>query len=126
MNNCIISGRLGSEPVTKVTKTGVDVCSFSIANKHGWGDKEKTYWISCVAWKHTAKYIAENAHKGDLLVCEGILTQNSFDDKDGKKISRMDFNVNEVVIQKKQNQESKSVPEVTEADSPFSDDGFPF
>lgn len=127
MNILIIDGHLGKDPELKQTQSGIAVCKITIANTTGFGDKEKTYWIDSVAFKKTAEYICNYAHKGDYISCSGILTQQSWDDKDtGKKRSKMEFAINKVEkIVNKTNHEMKK-DQSDDSQIQFPDDDIPF
>lgn len=82
MNTVAISGRLGravdykqgSEPKKSVAK-------FSIAVNGR--TKDDTSWIDCVAFGSTAEYLAKYSDKGSLLLVEGRLKQEAWQDRNG-------------------------------------------
>lgn len=82
MNTVAISGRLGravdykqwSEPKKSVAK-------FSIAVNGR--TKDDTSWIDCVAFGSTAEYLAKYSDKGSLLIVEGRLKQETWQDRNG-------------------------------------------
>ena len=82
MNTVALSGRLGravdykqgSEPKKSVAK-------FSIAVNGR--TKDDTSWIDCVAFGSTAEYLAKYSDKGSLLLVEGRLKQETWQDRNG-------------------------------------------
>mgnify|MGYP003301464622 CR=1 FL=1 len=66
MNTVSLTGRLGAEPELKTTQSGISVLSFRLAVRRP-RVKDTTDWIPCVAWRHTAEFIAKYARKGDGL-----------------------------------------------------------
>ena len=74
MNSVHMIGRLGRDPELKVTQSGTEVANWSLAVqrdfKNGAGERE-TDWIPCVAWRGTAKFVAEYARSGARIACKG-------------------------------------------------------
>lgn len=69
-----ISGYMGKITCNleiKMTRTGKQNCSFTIANDEGWGNSKRTDFIRCVAWEKTAQTIVNHFHKGDSIIVEG-------------------------------------------------------
>ena len=85
MNTVILMGRMTADPELKRTQTGKDVMSFSVAVDRGYGDKEQTDFINCVAWEQTARFIGQWFPKGRLIALEGALQTRSYEDKHGNK-----------------------------------------
>ena len=89
INKWIGTGRLGKDIEVMQTQSGIAVTSFSIAcermKKQG-QQQADTDWIDCQAWRHTAEFLGNYAHKGDKLAIEGHLQKGSYQDKDGKTV----------------------------------------
>lgn len=89
INKWIGTGRLGKDIEVMQTQSGIAVTSFSIAcermKKQG-QQQADTDWIDCQAWRHTAEFLGNYAHKGDKLAIEGHLQKDSYQDKDGKTV----------------------------------------
>lgn len=51
LNSIAIQGRLVHTPEAKVTKSGKDVCTFSIACDRQSGGQKETDFFNCTAWK---------------------------------------------------------------------------
>lgn len=82
LNKTILGGRLTATPELKQTPNGTSVCSFSLAISRS---KEETDFIDCVAWKHTAEFIAKYFKRGSSLLIEGSLRKRAWTDKNGEK-----------------------------------------
>lgn len=89
MSNIVcLCGRLGKDP--ELTQAGdVQVCNLSIATTDSYKDKhgqwiKNTDWHSAVCFSGQAKYVSDNAKKGDMIHVIGMLKTRSWD-KDGKK-----------------------------------------
>ena len=86
-------GNLTRDPELKYTTKGNAVVSFSLALNRKYKDvsgelKEETAFIGCVAWDKTADLINTHLQKGSGVLVEGRLTQESYEDKEGKKVSK--------------------------------------
>jgi single-strand DNA-binding protein len=92
-------GRLGSDPEIKLTPTGKNVTSFSIANtprvnKDGeWVDKE-TIWLRCFIWGKNATGAANELRKGTLITFNGLLSQNIYIGKEGVEVKSLECTIN--------------------------------
>ena len=76
INTVIIQGNLGQAPerVGKIVK-------FSIANKVGFGENVKTFWINIVTAGKTAELCEKYLEKGSSVVVDGQLQINKHDEK---------------------------------------------
>ena len=59
-------------------------------------------FINCVAWNHSADFMANYIRKGALLGVDGRIQVRSYDDRDGKKVY-----VTEVIAEHVQSLESR-------------------
>lgn len=101
MNITILRGNLARDPELRVVNTGgkqTSVVNFTVAvsreyTKSG-GEKDKiTSFINCEAWDSGAEVIADSFKKGDLVMIEGSLRNDSWE-KDGVKHSTLKVRVN--------------------------------
>ncbi len=101
MNITLLRGNLTRDPELRKIQTGdrsVSVVNFTIAVSREYtkasGDKDKvTTFINCEAWDSGAEVIAESFRKGDLVMVEGSLRNDSWE-KDGVKHSTLRVRVN--------------------------------
>jgi len=82
-NKVILVGRLGKDPEVNYTQNGTAVSNFSLATDDFWrggdGDSNKvTDWHKCTAWGRLADVAAEYISKGDKILVEGKLKNNSY------------------------------------------------
>ncbi|HUR14504.1 MAG TPA: single-stranded DNA-binding protein [Mycobacteriales bacterium] len=90
MNEVLISlvGHLGGDPELRFTPNGVAVCDMRLATtprrKVGdeWQDKE-TIWFNITCWRELAQHVAESFKKGDRVLAQGKLLQQSYERNDG-------------------------------------------
>ena len=96
MNKVLLTGRLTAAPEIKVTNSGVEVMSFSLAVDRGVKDKATgnriTDFINCVAWRKTATFINAYFKKGDGIEVEGSIETRKYVDKNGD--NRIAFEIN--------------------------------
>jgi single-strand DNA-binding protein len=101
MNITLLKGNLARDPELRVVNTGgkqTSVVNFTIAVSREYtkanGEKDKiTSFINCEAWDTGADTIAESLKKGDLVMVEGSLRNDSWE-KDGVKHSTLKVRVN--------------------------------
>lgn len=94
-SKAIIGGRLTHDPELKTTTSGVSVCSFTVAvnrrpDKNG---ESKADFIECVAWRQTAEFITKFFRKASSICVEGSLQQRSWEDREGKKRTALEIQV---------------------------------
>ena len=101
MNLVILRGNLARDPeIRNITAGGrpTSVANFTIAvsreftKQSGETDKITTF-VQCEAWDTGAEAIGESLKKGDLVMVEGSLRNDSWE-KDGVKHSTMKIRVN--------------------------------
>lgn len=89
LNKIFLMGRLVADPEAKQTPSGVPVTTFRIAvdrdfkNKQT-GEKEADF-VTIVAWRSTAEFVARYFTKGRMAVVEGRLQIRPYTDRDGNK-----------------------------------------
>ena len=121
LNKAIIMGRLTADVELKSTTSGTSVVQFTVAIDRNFvkqGEERQTDFISCVAWKQTAEFIANHFGKGRMIAVEGRLQTRTYDDKNGTK-----HYVTEVIVE-----QASFTGEPKAADDPdvISDDPVPF
>ena len=82
MNTCNLIGRLGADPELRYTKSGSSVCNFRLAVD---GPKDRTDWLSIVAWGATAEGCAQYLQTGSLVGVTGRVQSRSWETQDGQK-----------------------------------------
>jgi single-strand DNA-binding protein len=85
----MIIGRIGKDPETKYTQSGVAVCNISVATDEGYvkdGQKvDKTEWHRVVLWNKQAEFCQNYLGKGRLVYIEGSLETQQWQDQQGQK-----------------------------------------
>lgn len=90
LNKVFLLGRLTADPQLRVTPTGHQVATFSIATNRFWVDKvsgkrEETEFHNIVVWGRQADIVQKFLSKGGLVLIEGRLQTRSWDDKQGQR-----------------------------------------
>lgn len=91
LNHVTLMGNLTADIDLKTTPAGNAVASFTIAvNSKSRGGESRADFFDIVAWKGWAENLAKTARKGSLVLVEGRLTQERWDDpKTNGKRSRV-------------------------------------
>lgn len=97
INRVVLAGRPTRDLELRNTKSGANVCSFTLAvdrnfkNKNG---ERKADFISCIAWKKTAEVMSKYVKKGSVIGVDGSIQTRSYDNRDGQRVY-----VTEVVVE---------------------------
>jgi single-strand DNA-binding protein len=88
--NTTIEGNVTREPTLKKTKTGKNVCEFSLAFHHPTSNEpdKGVSFIDVEAWERLAEICSDNISKGKRVLVVGALRQDRWEDDGGKKHSR--------------------------------------
>ena len=121
MNITLLKGNLARDPELRVVNTSgkqTSVVNFTVAVSREYtknnGERDKiTSFINCEAWDSGAEVIAESFKKGDLVMIEGSLRNDTWE-KDGVKHSSLKVRVNNFSKITKLSRQTKSSDE-TEA-----------
>lgn len=113
MNNLQILGRIATEVKLEVSQSGVKYMRLNIVyNKNiKVGDEwqQKSHFFPCSAFGYVAEKIANHFKKGDRILINGALEQNTYTDKDGNVQSKLAIMIAEVdIIEPKQKSEAQA------------------
>ena len=105
INRVVLVGRITRDPELRLTTNGIENVLFTIAvNRQfsGQSGERQADFISCVAWRQSAKFLANYIKKGALIGVEGRIQTRQYE-QDG--ITRY---VTEVVVDSVQSLESRA------------------
>lgn len=90
MNSVHIIGNLVRDPELKYTPSGAAICEISIAYNEVWYNdakekQERTHFFGAVAFAGRAESIAKYFVKGQKIAIEGMLSQETWTEKDTEK-----------------------------------------
>ena len=89
-NKVSLIGRLGAAPEVVSLDSGRTLARFALATNEGYKNKtgewqENTQWHNITVWGKTAELAAQILNKGQEIVLEGKLVNNSYETKEGEK-----------------------------------------
>ena len=143
LNKAILVGRLTRDPELKSTQSGVSVLNFTVAVQRKYKDangERQSDFINCVAFRHTADFIAGYFKNGNMISIDGSIQVRSWDDNEGKRRYATEVVVNDAgFVESRRDSEANtqtqssafaddsSLPEMpTEFGSDATDDDLPF
>ena len=122
LNKVVLAGRLTSKPELKVTPSGINVCSFSIAIKRR--GAEESDFINCQAWRKTAEFISQYFDKGSAICVTGSIQTRSWNDNNGNKRFATEVVVDEAMFVDSRS-DSTNAPQSTETYNPYTNPAHP-
>lgn len=133
LNRVFLIGRLTRDPEVKYTASNTAVCNFSIAVNHRYKDKsgewrEDASFIDCTVWGKTAETIGKHFVKGRPIFVDGRLDQQSWQNKDGEKRTKIIVVVDsfQFVDSRNGGNEKPVEKDQHEPNAPVSDEDIPF
>ena len=124
-NLVVLSGRLTNDVELKTTPNDLSVCTFTIANDIGYGEKKKTAFINIVAWRGTAEFVSKHFRKGEMIGIEGAIQTRRYQDKDGNNRTAFEVVANNIqFVEGKRNDVNIDRDESTQSFSNASADDF--
>jgi single-strand DNA-binding protein len=95
-----VEGFVTRNPSIRKTKTGKNVCNFSIAiNHYSKEDSDsKVSYIDVETWEKLAEICSGSITKGKRIMIAGALRQDRWEGKDGKSESRIKIVGNEIIF----------------------------
>jgi single-strand DNA-binding protein len=103
INHVTLVGRLGKDPEIRRTNNGGTVATFTVATDDPYKDKNgewqnRTDWHNVTLFGKLAEVVQQYCTKGMLVVVEGKLKTESWDDRDGNKKYRTFVKAHNVVF----------------------------
>lgn len=101
LNKVTIGGNITQDVELKQTTSGISVARASVAvhrKRAKQGEQQKTDFIECVFWRHSAEFLSRYAHKGDNVVVCGELQNESWTDAQGKSHTKLVLVADEVEL----------------------------
>lgn len=135
INECILIGRLGSDPEFRVLDSGNSVSNFSLATSRKYKNKqdemiEDTQWHRIVCFGKLAELTDKYIKKGSQVFVKGEIRYRSYDNKDGVKVYITEIFASVIKFldakkegsgQQKAEQQAESYPESNNSDGPPDD-----
>ena len=116
LNNLSILGRVTKPLELRYLQNGTAVLNFDIANSIKVKDNEVTTFLRCVCYGRSAEVINQFVGKGDRVLLQGELRQNSYQDSSGATKSYHYLQVNSFDFieskNKEQTQQAQQAPQM--------------
>ena len=116
LNNLSILGRVTKPLELRYLQNGTAVLNFDIANSIKTKDNEVTTFLKCVCYGRSAEVINQFVSKGDRVLLQGELRQNSYQDSSGDTKSYHFLQVNSFDFieskNKEQAQQAQQAPQM--------------
>ena len=116
LNNLSILGRVTKPLELRYLQNGTAVLNFDIANSIKAKDNEVTTFLRCVCYGRSAEVINQFVSKGDRVLLQGELRQNSYQDSSGATKSYHYLQVNSFDFieskNKEQTQQAQQAPQM--------------
>ena len=128
MNHIAITGHIATDIESRTTQSGIAQATFRVAVQRRYTDKQtgkrEADFISVVAWRQNAEFLAKYAHKGDRCLVTGTLQTRSYEAQDGQKRYVTEIIADEVEVTFKGEKKPVSASddgfvEVDDAEVPF-------
>lgn len=114
LNNLSILGRVTKPLELRYLQNGTAVLNFDIANSIKVKDNEVTTFLKCVCYGRSAEVINQFVSKGDRVLLQGELRQNTYQDSSGATKSYHFLQVNSFDFieskNKEQTQQAQQMP----------------
>lgn len=117
LNNLSILGRVTKPLELRYLQNGTAVLNFDIANSIKVKDSEATTFLRCVCYGRSAEVINQFVSKGDRVLLQGELRQNSYQDSSGAtksyhflQVNSFDFIESKNKEQTQQTQQAQQMP----------------
>ena len=121
INHVTLVGRLVRDIELRKTNSNTSVCSFTVAVDRRFKSQQPgaqdADFISCIAWRQSAEFLAKYGSKGAIVSIEGRIQTRNYDNASGQKVY-----VTEVVadsVQLISNRNSQSFGESTMSNQTF-------
>ena len=110
MNKVLLIGRLVRDPESNTTNSGITYSRFTVAiDRNFGGENQQTDFVPVVAWRNAADFISKYLTKGSLVSVDGRFTSSTFQDAEGKNITRYEVTADRVnSLESKTQRESRT------------------
>lgn len=85
LNKLIIQGRILKEIELKTSENGTDYVIFTLVWSEKYGEKQQSCFLKCIAYRHNATFLEKFFDKGDVILAEGKLTTEKYEDHGQEK-----------------------------------------
>lgn len=83
MNKVFLNGYLAQDPKSRITPKGLDQSNITVA-VDDLKNSDDTFFIPCVVWGNSAKFVNANLKKGSFVAIDGRLSKRKYVNKNGE------------------------------------------
>ena len=137
INNVVLVGRLTRDIELRKTNSGISTTTFTLACDRRYSSNRDSSqptadFIQCVAWRQQADFLANYAHKGNVVAVEGHITTRNYEGANGRvyvtevtcENVRLISSRNSEGTQSENRSYTPNVAPSTSSETSFSDDAF--
>lgn len=98
-NKITLMGRICAAPEMKTTQNGITYARFRIAvNRrfHSKNEENKVDFFNVIAWRGTAEFICKYFGKGSMIMLDGEMQTQQYEDRNGKQAAWYEVAVDRV------------------------------
>lgn len=98
-NKITLMGRIVADPELKTSQNGVPYVRFRIAvNRrfHNKNEENKVDFFNATAWRSTAEFICKYFGKGSMIMIDGEMQTQQYEDRNGKQAAWYEVAVDRV------------------------------
>jgi len=98
VNNCVLVGRIATDPEMRYTASGMAVVNFRIAvnRRQASKDGQDADFLDIVAFGKSGEFVAQYLDKGSLVGVEGRIQSRNWQTNDGQKRTSVEIVANNV------------------------------
>ena len=98
MNCVFVVGNLVRDPDSRITQTGINVCSFTVAvnRRHRDNQEPAADYFRVTAWRDLAESCGKYLKKGNKVAVIGTVSISTYQAQDGSTRANMDVNATQV------------------------------
>lgn len=85
MNKVFLNGYLAQDPKSRITPKGLDQSNITVA-VDDLKNSDDTFFIPCVVWGNSAKFVNANLKKGSFVAIDGRLSKRKYVNKNGENV----------------------------------------
>lgn len=122
MNKCTIIGNVTKKPELRVTQTGINVCSFSVAvnrKKTQSNQDPGTDYFNVTAWRGLGEICARYLDKGKKVCCVGAVSVRTYQASDGSTRASLELTADDVEFLSPSNTDQQTGMTVVDEEFPL-------
>ena len=128
INHVTLVGRLVRDVELRKTNSNTSVCSFTVAVDRRFKSQQPggqdADFISCIAWRQSAEFLARYGSKGAIVSVEGRIQTRNYDNASGQKVYVTEVVADSVQLISSRNNASVGEPSNNQTFTPSVEPGF--